>query len=329
MDGYIQTGIGILVSLVLFIIGYRQTIGAKKERAKNANDSIVRTMMRRMVLEDYAPVYKDISRIIEGKAREFQVSSNSLLSVDEILNSVYTEVFDSDLIAPSQRIEIEERLNIVFDKIEKEPVRSTLSEFQQLKLEKISNKESVWAMVVSTSFVGALTSTIYSIFKAKSFEVDLFMPSLLMPSLGVLVGSIMVITALVAYKRSKEFDLLPSISSAGLASSDFEADIAKILVKSGFKFLIEPSINDSRPDFLVNVNGRKVAIEAKSWHGPVPLHLLRRTAENLQKLVSMEEIDEVILVTKKRDDIPFGAFDNENISVLTINELASKLKNAA
>lgn len=97
MEGYIQTGLGILVSLILFVIGYRQTIGAKKEQAKNANNSIVRIMMRRMVLEDYAPIYKDISRIIEGKTREFQVSSNDLFSEEQILISLYTVVFDSDL----------------------------------------------------------------------------------------------------------------------------------------------------------------------------------------------------------------------------------------
>ncbi|MDR7018286.1 hypothetical protein [Aeromonas salmonicida] len=324
MDGYIQTGLGILVSLVLFVIGYRQTIGAKKERSKNANDSIVRTMMRRMVLEDYAPVYKDLSRVIEGKAREFQVSSNDLFSVDEVLNSLYTEVFDSDLISPSQRIEIEGRLNIVFDKIEKEPVKSTFSEFQQIKLEKISKKESLTAMVLSTSMLGALSSALYSFYETKSFETDF-----LLPSLGVLVGSIAVLTALATYKRSKEYDFLPSVSSAKLTSSEFEEDIAKILVKSGFTFAIEPNINGLRPDFLVNVNGRRVAIEAKSWHGSVPLHILRRTIEYLQKLVSTETVDEVILVTKKRDGIPVGAFDNENISVLSINELASKLKGAA
>jgi hypothetical protein len=324
MDGYIQTGLGILVSLVLFVIGYRQTIGAKKERAKNANNSIIRTMMRRMVLEDYAPVYKDISRIIEGKAREFQVSSNDLLSEDQILNSLYTEVFDSDLISPSQRVEIEKRLNAVFDKIEKEPVKPTLSEFQQIKQEKASKKESVTAMVLSTSMLGALTSALYSFYETKTFE-----PDFLLSAFGVLIGSIAVLTVLTTYRRSKEIDVLPSRSSASLISSEFEADIARVLIKGGFKFSIEPSVNGLRPDFLVNVNGRQVAIEAKSWHGPVPLHILRKTIEYLQKLVSMDGVDEAILVTKKRDGIPVGVFDNEKISVLTINELASKLKNAA
>lgn len=320
MDGYIQTGLGILVSLVLFIIGYRQTIGAKKERAKNANSSIIRTMMRRMVLEDYSPVHKDISRIIEGKAREFQVSSNDLLSEEQILNSLYTEVFDSDLISPSQRIEIEKRLDTAFDKVEKEPLKPTLAEFQQIKRE----KESVTAMVLSTSILGALTSALYSFYETKSFE-----PDFLLSALGVLVGSVAVLTVLITYRKSREIDVLPSRSSASIISSEFEADIAKILIKGGYKFVIEPSLDGLRPDFLVNVNGRQVAIEAKSWHGSVPLHILRKTIDYLHKLVSTEGVDEAILVTRKKDGIPVGIIDGEKISVLTINELANKLKGAA
>lgn len=324
MDGYIQTGLGILVSLVLFIIGYRQTIGAKKERAKNANSSIIRTMMRRMVLEDYSPVYKDISRIIEGKAREFQVSSNDLLSEEQILNSLYTEVFDSDLISPSQRVEIEKRLNTAFDRVEKEPLKPTLAEFQQIKREKESKKESVTAMVLSTSILGALSSALYSFYETKTFE-----PDFLLSALGVLIGSVAVLTVLIIYRKSREIDVVPSRSSTSIISSEFEADIAKILIKGGYKFVIEPSLDGLRPDFLVNVNGRQVAIEAKSWNGSVPLHILKRTIDYLHKLVSMEGVDEAILVTRKKDGIPVGIIDGEKISVLAINELANKLKDAA
>ena len=324
MEGYLQTGLGILVSLVLFIIGYRQTIGAKKERSKNANISIVRTMMRRMVLEDYAPVYKDIARIIEGKAREFQVSSTDLLSEEQILNSLYTEVFDSDLISPSQRIEIEKRLNITFEQVEREPIKTTLSEFQQIKREKKSKKESLIAMILSTSILGTLTSSLYSFYETKSFE-----PDSLFSTIGVLVGSIAVLTALITYRKSKEVDVIHSKSSSSILSSEFESDIAKVLIKNGFKFVIEPNLKGLHPDFLVNVNGKKIAIEVKSWQGPVPLHILRKTIEYLQKLVASEDVDEAILVTRKSDGIPDGSFDNSNISVLTINELVNKLKSVA
>jgi hypothetical protein len=71
MDAYLSTGFGILVSIVLFLFMYQQTIGAKRVRAKNANQDIHGSFMRRMVFEEYAPKYKDLTKIVEGKAREF------------------------------------------------------------------------------------------------------------------------------------------------------------------------------------------------------------------------------------------------------------------
>lgn len=324
MDGYIQTALGIMVSLVLFVIGYRQTIGAKKERSKNANNSIMRTIMRRMVLEDYSPTYKDIGRLVEGKAREFQVSSNDIFSEEQILNSLYTEVFDSDLISPSQRIEIENRINAVFEVIEREPVKPTFSDFQQLKQEKERRKESLTAMVLSASMLGALSSAMYSFYEAQSFQLDF-----LVPALGVLVGSITMLTALTVYRRSKEVETLPSRVVSSVLASEFEADIAKMLVKNGFKFMIEPDLDGIRPDFLVSVNGKQIAIEAKSWQGPVPLHHLRRTIDYLHRLVSMNGIDRAILVTRKKGGVPTGIIEDKNISVVSINELISNLKEAA
>lgn len=324
MEGYIQTGLGILVSLILFVIGYRQTIGAKKERSKNANSSIMRTMMRRMVLEDYAPTYKDISRITEGKAREFYVSSNDLLSEEQILNSLYTEIFDSDLISSLQRTEIEKKLNDVFNNIEKEPIKQTLLEFQQIKQDKDNKKEAVTSMVLSASVLGALTSTLYSFYDTRTFELDF-----LLSAFGVLVGSIAILTALITYRKSKEIDISAPIFSASLVSLEFETDIINILTKSGLEFVIEPKFDNLSPDFLVNINGKQVAIEVKSWNGSVPLHILKKTIDYLQKLVSIEGIDEVILVTRKKDEIPAIRINNSNISVLSINELATKLKAAA
>lgn len=55
MDGYIQTAIGVLVSVVFFVIGYRQTIGARKERAAAANRAVYKALLRRLVLESYSP----------------------------------------------------------------------------------------------------------------------------------------------------------------------------------------------------------------------------------------------------------------------------------
>lgn len=324
MDGYLQTGLGILVSLILFVIGYRQTIGAKKERAKNANQSIHRAIMRRMVLEDYAPVYADITRIVEGKARDFHVSQNDLRSEEQVLNSLYTEVFDSDLISPTQRIEIEKRLGSCFDKIENEPSKPTYTEFQQLSLEKRKIKDNLIAMVLSASILGAMSSVLFKFIETKSLQVEW-----LFSAVGVLVASIAMLSTLTIYRKNKETEVVTSKRSAQIVSSVFEADIAKILNKNGFVFAIEPNLGKYRPDFLVEINGKSIAIEAKAWDRPVPMRFVRRTLDYLNELVTTKKVDKAILVTRKQVQMPLGKLDSENISVISINELPSALKNAA
>jgi len=324
MDGYLQTGLGILVSLILFVVGYRQTIGARKERAKKANSSVHRAIMRRMVLEDYAPIYSDVTRLIEGKAREFQVSLNLLFSEEQILNSLYTEVFDSDLISPSQRVEIEKRLGCCFIKLESEPTKATFSEFQQLRIERKSMKDSLTAMVLAASMLGAMSSILFKFIETRTLEVEW-----LLSGVGVLIASVAVLTSLSIFRKNKEVEISPSRGSAQIISSEFESDIAKILSKNKFDFTIEPRVGNIRPDFLVRHNGKVIAIEAKSWNKSMPMHYMRRTLDYMNKLVHSDGIDQAILVTNKNAHIPFGKLENESISIISINELASALKNVA
>ena len=321
MDGYLQAGLGILVSLILFLIGYRQTIGAKKERVKNANHSIHRSIMRRMVLENYAPLYIDISRLIEGKAREFFVSPNTLLSEEQVLNSLYTEVFDSDLISPSQRVEIEQRLNRCLEKIEEEPLKPSFEQFQQLKSEKSKMRDSLAAMVLSTSVLGALATVLFNFIETKTINYDW-----LLSGVGVLVSSIAILTTLIIFRKNKEIEIISSKRSVQLTSSVFEAEIAKILKKNNIDFIVEPDFGDIRPDFLLKLSGKSIAIEAKAWDGPVPLHNVRRTLNYLNKLSQTGEVDSVILVTSKQTQLPISKFDSGKISVVPLNELASYLK---
>jgi hypothetical protein len=324
MDGYLQTGIGILVSLILFVFGYRQTIGARKERARNANSSVHRAIMRRMVLEDYAPIYNDVTRLIEGKAREFQVSLNILFSEEQILNSLYTEVFDSDLISPSQRVEIEKRLGNCLNKLETEPSELTFSEFQQLRIERKGMRDYLAVMVLTASMLGATSSVLFKFIETKTLEVEW-----LLSGFGVLVVSVTVLTLLSIFRKSKEVEIYSSRGSAQIISSEFESNIAKILMKNKFDFTIEPPVGNMRPDFLVRINGKVIAIEAKYWNKSVPMHSIRRTLDNMKKLVDSEGIDQAILVINKNTNVPFGKLENDNISVISINELASALKKAA
>jgi len=329
MDAYLSTGLGIFVSIILFLFTYKQTIGAKKERAKNANHSIQRAVMRRMVLEEYAPKYKDLTKIISGKAREFQVSINDLLSEEQILNNLFTEVFDSDLIPPSQRVEIEDKLNGCIESIEQETSKPSLIEIQQMAVEKKQKTESLSLMVFATSILGVLSSLLYSFFETKKINTEWILSEWLYSGIGVLVTSVVALSVISLIRKNKEIVEIPSRRVAQMVSSEFENEIAKILEKMKIKYTIEPNIGRFRPDFLVDVEGKKIAIEAKSWSNVVPLSQIKRTLDHVSALASTEEIDHVFLVTNKKYPLPLRQIENKKVSIISIGDLGQFLKKAS
>lgn len=326
MDGYIQTAIGIAVSILLFWLSYRQTIGAKKERTKNANKSLHRAIMRRMVLEDYKPKYKDISRIIEGKAREFNTSSNDMLSEEQVLNSVFSEVFDSDLISPSQRIEIESRLDELFAKIEEQPSEPSIHEFKELNEQNKKKRDLVIMLTVIVSTIGASTSVLYSFIQEPTSFI-LANSDWLFSGIGVFVISTAMITLMSIVRKEKEESSLPTRNSAYISAAAFELDVAKVIEKSGYKYLSEPQIGNFKADFVIEANGKKIIVEAKAWGDVIPLSSIKRTIDQLEKISQAEDIDSVILVAKKLPPIKGINIENSKVKAYSMNEFSSLLKN--
>jgi len=108
-----------------------------------------------------------------------------------------------------------------------------------------------------------------------------------------------------------------------------ESRLPILLKKNGIDFVIEPEIDGIRPDFLVSINGKNIAIEVKAWRGSMPLHILRRTIDYLQQLIHSGKVDWAYLVTPKKESIPTGNLASERITVVSMTELASELKKAA
>lgn len=326
MDGYIQTAIGIAVSILLFWLSYRQTIGAKKERTKNANKSLHRAIMRRMVLEDYKPKYKDISRIIEGKAREFNTSSNDMLSEEQVLNSIFSEVFDSDLISSSQRIEIESRLDELFAKIEEQPSEHSIHEFKELNEQNKKKSDFVIMLTVVVSTIGAFTSVLYSFIQEPTSFI-LANSDWLFSGIGVFAISTAMITLMSIVRKEKEDSSLPTRNSAYISAATFELDVAKAIEKSGYKYLSEPQVGNFRPDFVIETNGKKIIIEAKAWGDVIPLSSIKRTIDQLEKIAQDEDIDSVILVAKKLPPMKGINIENSKVKAYSMSEFSSLLKN--
>jgi len=317
MDGYLQTFIGIGVSVFLFILGYRQTYGARKERMKAANADIQNTLLKRIILEGFNPTKEAIKRIIEGKARDYRVQMKDLLSTEQIANSIYTKIFESDLITKEQREENLEKLTPLFETADKP--RTTERE---LELATDSKTKRYWLMLS----MGILTSLIGTFVVSFNEIVNLDSKYVLTVIVPVLLGSLSVILAVLVFQRVKESSESSedTISSTVRRGIDFEKEVANTLGKLGINHYI-PSGRDLGYDFGFEKNGEKILIEVKAWRRRPPLSFLRKTIAYLEDSLSKNNAAEAILLIKDKFDFDKSQFENEKIKIMTLKEFRNYL----
>ncbi len=274
-------------------------------------------------MEGYKPSKIDLRRLIEAKSREFQVTGGDLNSDEQFVNSLFAEVFDSDLIAADQRREIEERITQYFEVAADENESKPDDNFVQSDKKRTEIRESMFVIVATASILGATSTGMFEYIRTRTIE-----PQLLISVFAVLIGSIAALSALVIVRKIRSPSEFPRDDQRQRGHA-FESEVAKTLSNSGFDFVIEPSINGRRPDFIVEVDGKKVAVEVKSWERPVPLRLVRRTIDYLRDLVEGSDVHRAVLVVRKKPPIPFGKVEADKISVVSIDDLSKELKRAA
>jgi hypothetical protein len=191
--------LGIAVSLLLFVIGYRQTVGAKKERVAACNQQVENILVRRIVLEAHVPKVLDIARLIEGKARDFRVGVTDVLSVAQTLNVIYTRVTESDVIPGEQRQQLLDRIRPALEECEA-PDEGVLEAQEELEAQErrrhTRTSAALGAMAVMASLAGALVTTLPVIDKLNFLD-----PEWIRAFLATVVGSLGVIAGLVVFYK--------------------------------------------------------------------------------------------------------------------------------
>jgi len=320
MEQYIQTALGILVSVLLFIVGYRQTIGARKERVRACNEKIIETILRRLILEKYTPKKEDIKKLIEGKARDYKVKQKDLLSEDQILNTLYTRIFENDLISQEQRDNNIERLSALFI-IDKKEVKQDL----EVSLETIYRKKKFvnllsLIMAIVSSIIGVFVVSLYQLSDLKSFMNS-----------GILItmlGSILAIFAVYSFLRLK--DNQESSEEIDLPKNPFhdyvkfEQEVVIQLRKLNIETIMPNK--DEGFDLIAIIRGEKVAIEIKFWRQRPPFGFIRQVLTKLKNGMDKEGIKKGLLIANDK----FGLNDKlkieDSIEILTINDLKNLIK---
>lgn len=318
----IQTLVGIAASVFLFLLSYWQTVGAKKERVRIANNEIQQTIVKRIILESYTPNVADLSRLIDGKARDHRVKANDLMSITQILNTVFTRIIESDLIASDQREKILKRLNPITVTVEESPIKE--AEVIEIKptIELISQR------MLPLLFIGIIASTIGALLSILPYSQEESVSLLSNEIIVVFTLSISIITLILILFKIKESQEESSKSSLFEKSLDFEKEVGEFIEKLEV-LKPRPSHNhryESGYDYYIEIKGEGIIIEVKYWSKSVPSKILQLTIDRLQRVLkSKENVGKAIIVTKNSIYCPSDVLQDEHIKIMSFKEFRNYL----
>lgn len=322
MEVDIQTLVGIVASVFLFLLSYRQTVGAKKERVRIANNEIQQTIVKRIILESYTPNVADLSRLIDGKASDHRVKANDLMSITQILNTVFTRIIESDLIASDQRVKILERLN---------PITVTVEESAIEEPELIEIKPTIDLIsqgMLSLLFIGIIASTIGALLSILPYSQEESVSLLSNEIIVVFTLSISIITLILILFKIKESQEESSKSSLFENSLEFEKEVGKFIEKLEV-LKPRPSHNhryESGYDYYIEIKGEGIIIEVKYWSKRVPIKILQLTIDRLQRVLkSKENVRKAIIVTKNPIYYPSEVLQEIPVKIMSFKEFRKYL----
>lgn len=315
MANYLLTLLSIFVSVGLFLFGYRQTIGARRERARTANTDLEKVLLKRIVLEMYQPSAKDLTRLINGKARDHRVRPRDLLSEVELLEVMFTRIIESDFIAPDQRSEILERLSPILVKAEEAPVEEIrVAELPSARRQLYSRTAITMTMAVFATFVGVLVAVLPRWSETTSFLT----PYVFITFTGSLI-IIFLISVTYRLRESQEETSSSKAIQSVISARNFEREVGRTLKKMGAKSeLAGPS---SGFDFMAMIDGKKILIEVKSWPHRVPMAMFRQLVARLSQAIEATGADEAIVVTKTPVEFPANLIEDTRIRIMPLEEL--------
>lgn len=315
----IQTGLGIVISVGLFLLGYRKTIGAKRERVRSANDSIHRALLRRMVLEEYQPRIPDIRRFIEGKAQEHGVEAELLLPPEQVLQRLFSAVFDSDLIDPTKRAELERRLEAAFTELQAPETGGGVTT-GTLGARTQRTRETILVLAVLTSAAGAASVLLPTFAEQAQPSSELWAAVA-----GVFIASLAAALGISYTRRLRDLSRETSAVDAVRERVDLERSILRAVKKLGGK--VEALAG--RPgfgDLLIEIGGRKLLVETRVARGFVPLGHLRTIAGGLQGQAPRRGADLAAIVLSDGARIDSDMAQALEIPVVRISEFEAFLK---
>ncbi len=311
------TGVlGVVLTVIFFFVGYRQTIGAKKERAAAANRQIIETMLRRFTLDsDFALQFDEVERFVAGTALDSRVKRSDVYSMDEIFSLLYSHIVISDYVPAKKRKSILEKLGKSF-----RPPPAEARVLDSMASRPVENTRliSVEALLGIGSGLLAAGVSAAAGFLASGWLDRLSAPSVRF-ALGMAIGvSAMTAIALVAYVRvrDKAVATAPDAAPADKAQ-EFEARFTERLRAVGIPFIQERDV-----DLIILTKQKRIAVELKFTAVP---HNVRPMLNQLRRSLGKYKCDEGYLVLSMPVPERISALSDAQIKIMSADEFLALL----
>jgi len=287
----------------------------ERERIRSANADVEKIVVRRVVLEGYTPSRSDVARLLQGKARDFRVSDDELLSEAQVLNTVYTRIVESDLIPTDQREDILKRILPALTESEASPIDEDTARAAPVARMLRTSTVLLGAMAAAASVVGGIVSVFPDI-----SSTPMKFRELILPALATVVASLAILSVMIVFYRlrasQEAVDTKGGEVNRYLA---FEMEVYRLLRKLGAK--VTRGAPGAGVDFILDLPDKRVLIEVKAWKQPMPTRLIADLAERLRAGLQRAEASEAIVVTPEpfRDPVPLPP--GSSVRFMTLHEL--------
>ncbi len=283
--------LGIFTTILTFIFTYKQTIGARKERAKTAYKEIMKSLYRNLILEDSLPSLSELNRIITSKITEHRIKEIDIPTGMDFYDDLYTKLFEDGLIDIKLKNKEIDKINQLV-KIETQKDNN----IGEISLAKNKEKESLFLMFISIimGFVVFFISFGDVIFNIKNIvEIILFI-------MGGLI--VLYFTNEIIKNRAKEPSESP-IRKMIRERREFEEEVFKKIKEHTSEIIKEVRYFEGGKhyslDFEAKKENQKYGIEIISFRGKViPSFILERLKNSAIVFKKINPKMKLILITR-------------------------------
>jgi len=309
--------LGVVLTILFFFIGYRQTIGARKERASAANREISDTLLRRLILDpDFTLQYEEIERFIAGKALDNRVKMSDVIAMQEIYPLLYSRVVSSDYVPSKKRKGILEKLDKCFKPAPEDPhsIHSLQKEQAETVRAKITGEallagvSAVMAMAVSAALASSIID--WSAVNIQGIKLPIVMAG----AAAALTAIVLVLYVQLKDKATATNSGVADALAATARGFEMETKFAERLGAIGIQFTKEREV-----DFVLYTKGRRIAIELKSRL--VPTSMVKRYISHLHALLTKYGWDECYLVFASNVPSKYQSLGSEKVRILSLEDL--------